>query len=170
VKYVHHRIMHAPSPAAAALAAILAVFSGKAASSQTAATTRIIVPYVAGGGTDILARLLAEEIGRAQGQRMLIENRPGAGSAIGTETVSRAAPDGNTVLIVTASFLVIPQLRKVNYHPLTSFEPICDGIVQSFDPDRLASPLPYFGPGNAKIGSKSGRDDADIGRERRRTP
>jgi tripartite-type tricarboxylate transporter receptor subunit TctC len=79
-----------------------------------------------GGGTDILARLLAEEIGRAEGQRMLIENRPGAGSAIGTEAVSRAAPDGNTVLIVSASFLIIPQLRKLNYHPLTSFEPICE--------------------------------------------
>jgi Tripartite tricarboxylate transporter family receptor len=134
VKHVRHRIMHAPpapparplpSPVAAALTAIFALFSGTAASSQTAATTRIIVPYVAGGGTDILARLLAEEIGRAQGQRMLIENRPGAGSAIGTEAVSRATPDGNTVLIVSASFLIIPQLRKLNYHPLTSFEPIC---------------------------------------------
>jgi tripartite-type tricarboxylate transporter receptor subunit TctC len=126
VKYVRHRIMHAAPSAAAALAAILAVFSGKAASSQAAATTRIIVPYMPGGGTDILARLLAEEIGRAEGQRMLIEIRPGAGSAIGTEAVSRAAPDGNTVLIVTASFLIIPQLRKLNYHPLTSFEPICE--------------------------------------------
>ena len=56
---------------------------------------------------------------------MLIENRPGAGGVIGTEAVSRAAPDGNTLLINNNSFVVIPHLRKVNYDSLTSFEPIC---------------------------------------------
>ncbi|MBV8422540.1 MAG: tripartite tricarboxylate transporter substrate binding protein [Hyphomicrobiales bacterium] len=68
--------------------------------------------------------MLAEEIGRA-GPMMVIENRLGAGSVIGTEAVSRAAADGNTLLMVGNSFVINPHLRKLNYDPLTSFEPIC---------------------------------------------
>ena len=83
------------------------------------------MPCAPGGVTDVLARLLAEEIGRVRGPTMLVENRPGAGGAIGTEAASRAAPDGNTLLINTSDMLVIPHLRKLNYEPLKSFEPIC---------------------------------------------
>jgi tripartite-type tricarboxylate transporter receptor subunit TctC len=77
----------------------------------------------AGGSSDFLARLLAEPIGRAQRLTMVSENRPGAGSIIGTEAVAHAAPDGNSLLINT--LVVNPYLRKVNYDPVTSFEPIC---------------------------------------------
>jgi hypothetical protein len=57
---------------------------------------------------DFLARVLGEEIGRAQGPTMVIENRPGAGSIIGTEAVSHAAPDGNTLLLInTPTFVII---------------------------------------------------------------
>jgi tripartite-type tricarboxylate transporter receptor subunit TctC len=83
------------------------------------------VPYQPGGANDVLARLLGEQIGRAQGQTVLIENRPGAGTVIGTEAVSRAAPDGRTLLISTPDLLISPHLRKLNYDPLTSLEPIC---------------------------------------------
>lgn len=86
---------------------------------------KIVVPFPPGGSTDILARLLGQQIGRAPGQTVVIENRPGAGSIIGTEAVSRAAPDGNTLLINTPNLIINPHLRKVNYDPLTSFEPIC---------------------------------------------
>jgi tripartite-type tricarboxylate transporter receptor subunit TctC len=109
-----------------AAGAILSVaLCGRAAWSQTPRTIKIVVPFAAGGGTDAVARLLAEQIGRSQGVTMLIENRPGAGSVIGTEAVSRTAPDGNTLLITTSDFLIGPHLRKLNYSPLTSFEPIC---------------------------------------------
>jgi tripartite-type tricarboxylate transporter receptor subunit TctC len=108
-----------------AIAVTLLTLSGGAAWSQATRTIRIVVPYAPGGVTDVLARLLAEHIGRAQGPTMLIENRPGASGAIGTEAVSRAAPDGNTLLINTSDMLVIPHLRKLNYDPLKSFEPIC---------------------------------------------
>jgi tripartite-type tricarboxylate transporter receptor subunit TctC len=111
--------------AVAAGAIVSVTLSRQAAWSQTPRTIKIVVPYAAGGGTDTVARLLAEQIGRSQGPTMLIENRPGAGSAIGTEAVSRAAPDGNTLLINTADFLISPHLRKLSYDPLTSFEPIC---------------------------------------------
>jgi tripartite-type tricarboxylate transporter receptor subunit TctC len=60
--------------------------------------------------------LLADEIGRT-GPTMVIENRPGAGAVIGTEAVSRAAADGNTLLMVANSFVINPHLRKLNYDP-----------------------------------------------------
>ena len=56
---------------------------------------------------------------------IVVENRPGAGTVIATEAVARAAPDGNTVLIVGNSFVINPNLKKLSYDPLTSFEPIC---------------------------------------------
>ena len=56
---------------------------------------------------------------------MVVENRPGGGTVIGTEAVARAAPDGNTVLLVANSFVVNPAFKKGNYDVSTSFEPIC---------------------------------------------
>src|SRR5450432_1651898 len=85
---------------AAALTAIsisLLALTGGGAWTQGANTIKIVVPLAPGGGADILARLLAEHIGRAQGTAVVVENRVGAGSVIGTEAVSRAAPDGNTL-------------------------------------------------------------------------
>src|SRR4029077_19501028 len=63
--------------------------------------------------------------GRTQGATVVIDNRPGAGEVIGTEAVARAAPDGNTLLFAATPFVINPHLRKVNYHPLHSLEPIC---------------------------------------------
>jgi len=57
---------------------------------------------------------------------MVVENRPGAGGAVGTETVARAMPDGATLLVVSTPFLIDPLLRKLNYDPLQSFAPICN--------------------------------------------
>ena len=84
------------------------------------------MPLPAGSAADIMSRLFAEQISRAQRVTILVENRPGAAETIGTEAVARAAPDGNTLLLTTYNAIVIsPQLRKVAYEPLTSFEPIC---------------------------------------------
>jgi tripartite-type tricarboxylate transporter receptor subunit TctC len=106
-------------------AAVLVVLSGHGAWTQTARAIKIVVPYPPGGGADLVARLLGEQIGRAQGQTVLIENRPGASGVIGAEAVSRATPDGNTVLMAPADLLISSLLRKLNYDILTSFEPIC---------------------------------------------
>jgi len=111
--------------AAAVIALILLSLSDPVAWSQTTRTIKIVVPYQPGGANDVLARLLGEQIGRAQGRTVLIENRPGAGTVIATEAVSRAAPDGRTLLINTPDLLISPHLRKLNYDPLTSLEPIC---------------------------------------------
>lgn len=90
-----------------------------------ARTIRIVVPFPAGGSADILARLLGEHIAKAQGPSVVIENRPGGGASIAYEAVARAAPDGNTLVINGNSLVINPHLRKVNYDPLTSFEPVC---------------------------------------------
>ncbi len=103
----------------------LLALSGHGAVSQMARTIRIVVPFPAGGSADDLARLLAEEIGRTRGVNLVIENRPGAGTVVATEAVSRAAPDGNTLLIVANSFVINPSLKKLNYDPFVSFAPVC---------------------------------------------
>jgi tripartite-type tricarboxylate transporter receptor subunit TctC len=102
------------------------VMAASPASAQATRTMKIIVPLAAGGGADILARVLAEQINRAQGVTVLVENRPGAGTAIATDFVARSAPDGNTLLITNPAFLINPHLRPQNYDPMTSFEPICN--------------------------------------------
>ena len=89
-----------------------------------------------------LARLLAQHIARAYGPTVIIENRPGAGSVVGTEMVSRAAPDGNTLLINVAEFAINPHLRKQNYDALTGFEPICH-LVSSPTVIVVNSASPY---------------------------
>jgi len=86
---------------------------------------KIIVPFAAGGAADFLARVVAEQFARVRGPTIIVENRPGAGSAIGAEAASRAAPDGSTLLLNTKESIIIPHLRKVSYDPLTSFASIC---------------------------------------------
>ena len=87
---------------------------------------RLIIPAVAGGLTDVLARSIAEELQRALGQTVLVENRPGAGGNIGTDYVAKAEPDGHTLLLGTAGMLVINEFiySKMPFDPATAFAPI----------------------------------------------
>ena len=82
-----------------------------AAHAQSGRTIKIVVPYPPGSGPDITSRLMAEQISRTQNVSMVVENRPGGGTLIGTEAVMRAAPDGNTILLVANSFVVNPALK-----------------------------------------------------------
>jgi tripartite-type tricarboxylate transporter receptor subunit TctC len=91
-----------------------------------ARTIKVILPFAPGGPAYALARILAEQIGASGGPTVIIENRPGAGTEIGTEYVARAAPDGATVGMVSNSLVVLPNLRKVSYDPFADFEPICN--------------------------------------------
>jgi len=86
---------------------------------------KVIVPLPPGGAGDIVARALAAQITETQKAEIVIENRPGAGSIIGTELVAQAAPNGATLLINAPYLLIGPQVRKLNYDPLTSFEAVC---------------------------------------------
>jgi tripartite-type tricarboxylate transporter receptor subunit TctC len=105
------------------VAAVLAALPG-VAQAQSGRTIRLVVPFAPGGSADILGRLLAQQVSQAHGVNVVVENRPGAGTVIATDYVSRAAPDGNTVLMVSNSFVINPNMRKLSYDVLTSFVPV----------------------------------------------
>jgi len=118
--------------ALAALALTTAILVAAPASAQTNAgkPLRLVVPFPPGGSTDILARLVGQEAARIEKQNLVVENRPGGGTVIATEIVSRAAPDGTTLLIMANSFTINATLRKaLPYDPKASFSPICQLVV-----------------------------------------
>lgn len=96
-----------------------------AAQNYPSKTVRLIVPFAAGGSTDVIARVLAPRLAEAWGQQVIVDNRPGGNTTIGTEIVAKAAPDGHTLLITPAPFTVVPSvLKKLPYDPAKDFEPI----------------------------------------------
>lgn len=106
--------------AAAALAPQLARAQGAAE-----APLRMVVPFSAGSGADILARVLAEAITTGTGRAVVVENKPGAGGMIGALEVARARPDGSTVLYTTGGFTTNAVLmKKLPFDPLADFTPI----------------------------------------------
>jgi tripartite-type tricarboxylate transporter receptor subunit TctC len=96
-----------------------------AAWSQNSKTIKVVISVPAGGTIDLLVRVLADYIGKTHGQTIIVESRPGAGSIIAAEAVARAAPDGNTLLVNSNGMMISSKIRKVNFDPLTSYEPIC---------------------------------------------
>ena len=86
---------------------------------------RAVVPFPAGGGTDILARLLMQRMAERTGANFVIDNRAGAGGTIGTEIVAKAAPDGYTILVASSSHTINPSVfKKIGYDPARDFAPI----------------------------------------------
>ena len=85
----------------------------------------IVVPFAAGGGTDTMARVIANNLNKALQQPFIVENKPGAGGNLGLATVAKAPKDGYTLLMVTNNIAINPSLyKKVNYHPTKDFAPI----------------------------------------------
>jgi len=85
---------------------------------------RFIVPYPPGGGTDVIARILQQPLSEGLGQQVVIENRGGAGGALGTEAVAKAAPDGYTLLFTLSSHTINPLLYKLDYDVEHDFAPV----------------------------------------------
>ncbi len=83
---------------------------------------RLIVPQAAGGSNDIMARYIANYLTERLGRQVVVDNRPGAEGMIGTDIVARSAPDGYTLLMVSAAFTMNPAVRKVPYDPLKAFD------------------------------------------------
>lgn len=84
-------------------------------------TIRMIVPIAAGGGTDTMARLISQKLSEQMNVTVFVDNRPGAGTVIGTEYFSKSAPDGYTLMTVAPEFSIQPSLRKVPYDPIKDF-------------------------------------------------
>jgi tripartite-type tricarboxylate transporter receptor subunit TctC len=110
---------------AGAIAVILTVASGPAFAAWPEKTVTVVVPYAAGGNTDIMARLATEWLSNRLGQRFIVENRVGAGATLGTAYVAKADPDGYTVLFGAApQLLVAPLVQKVTYDARKDFAPV----------------------------------------------
>src|SRR5437762_9006897 len=109
-----------------ALAAIIALAgSALAAEPYPDRPVTLIVPYAAGGSSDVLARLLGERLSKSLGQQIVIDNRSGAGSRLGTETAAKSAPDGYTLLLADMPHAIVPAIQKgVQYDPVRDFTPI----------------------------------------------
>ena len=104
-------------------------------------TITMIVPFAPGGGTDTVGRIVAQQLTERLGQTVIVENRPGAGSQIGVDSVAKADPDGYTLLFGPADGLaILPALKRTPYDPVKDFAPIA----------RIAT-IPFVYAVNAKV-------------------
>src|SRR5881628_3827740 len=85
---------------------------------------RFVVPYPPGGGTDVIARIVQPRLAEALGQSIVIENRGGAGGAVGTEAAAKSAPDGYSFLFTLSSHTINPLLYKLNFDVERDFTPV----------------------------------------------
>ena len=105
--------------------AALAVSSAAKAQNYPAKNVRVVVPFAAGGPTDVIARLVAQKLSESWGQQFYVENLPGAGGNTGTAQAARTTADGYTLLVVSTGFVVNPSLyARVPYDPVKDFEPV----------------------------------------------
>lgn len=110
----------------AAVAFALAIASASAyAQTFPSKPVRLVVPYAPGGAVDVPTRMIAPKLQELWGQGVVVENRPGAGSTIGAESVAKALPDGYTLLLISNTHIISGNLyKKLGYDPLGDFEPI----------------------------------------------
>ena len=102
---------------------------------------RLVVPFAAGGGVDVLARALAVELGKSVGRTVAVENRPSATGQIGAADVAKSAPDGTTLLISSAAFGITPSfVAKLPYDIFKDFEPI---TILASTPQVLVAPVGF---------------------------
>ncbi len=107
------------------LAAAAPLAWSQAATSYPNRPIKLIVPFGAGGFTDVVARVLGQKLGQAMGTSFVIENKAGAGSTIGTAEVAKAAPDGYTLVMISTTHTVSPWIYKsIPYDPLKGFTPV----------------------------------------------
>ena len=124
---------------AAFVAASATMFIGTAHANDAypAKPVRLIIPFPPGGSNDVVGRLIAQQLATRLGQAVVPDNRAGAGGMIGTETVSKAEPDGYTILFASSAFAANPALYKLTYDPIKSFAPIA---MIAAGPNVLAVP------------------------------
>lgn len=142
---------------ASLISTILAVLAPAAgAQDYPSRPIRLVVPFAPGGGTDINARILAEPLGRALGQTVVVDNRPGASSIIGTDIVSKATPDGYTLLINAISLSI-----NAAVHSKLPFD-----TRRDFSPISLVSDQPNILVANPQLGAKTFKEFVALARSR----
>ncbi|MBX9844919.1 MAG: tripartite tricarboxylate transporter substrate binding protein [Xanthobacteraceae bacterium] len=148
------RLKWAVKSFAAACAAVALMAFGSGGALAQSKTLKIIVPYTPGSGPDIISRLMGEQIAKAGGPTVVVENRPGGGMTIGTEAAARAEPDGGTVLLVANAFTVNMAVKRGNF-TLANFEPVCNLattpmplVVQSSSPWKTVQELVDYAKAN----------------------
>jgi tripartite-type tricarboxylate transporter receptor subunit TctC len=125
--------------------AALGIAAPRLATAQAypARAIRVIVPFAAGGPSDIIARIVADALHARLGQSVVIDNRAGGGANIGIGAAARAEPDGYTLLITTSAFVINPSLyKKIPFDPIKDFAPISDLAVS---PQMLSVVPGYVG-------------------------
>jgi tripartite-type tricarboxylate transporter receptor subunit TctC len=90
---------------------------------------RMVVPFPAGGGVDAVARTLADKMSGMLGQTIVVDDRGGAGGAIGTSIVAHAAPDGYTILLTNSGHAILPHLQKLDWDPIKDFAPVSQVVA-----------------------------------------
>jgi tripartite-type tricarboxylate transporter receptor subunit TctC len=106
---------------------LLFVFAASVASAGEgwpAKPVRLIVPFAPGGSNDIIGRMTAQQLGDRLGKQVIVDNRPGAGGLLGTEAVAKSAPDGYTLLVVSAAYAYNPYIYKLPYDQEKVFVPV----------------------------------------------
>ncbi len=142
------KIQSLTSRLAASAFAIAAALAATAQSTYPAKPVRIMVGASAGGGTDIIARMLAEKFGAAFKETFIVENRPGASNTIAADVTAKAAPDGHTLLVATNTGQAIaPHLIKLSFDPIRDLTPIA-----------LIVTVPNVLVVNQQIGAKDARE------------
>ncbi len=114
-----------------AAVALCVLAGGVGAQSYPSKPVKIVVGFAAGGPTDVIARIVAQDLSTSLGQSFVVENRPGANAIIATEAVAHSAPDGHTLLFSSLSLLVnaiLPE-TKAKYDPFKDFAPVCNAAV-----------------------------------------
>ena len=139
-------VYRAASAMAVLLSSVLAFAGSSSAQIYPARSIRLIVPFAAGGPTDVIARVVAQKLSDMWGQQVYTENIPGAGGNTGVAMVARAPADGYTILVVSTGFIVNPSMyAKIPYDPIKDFSPItlvaASPNVVSVNPDFPAKSM-----------------------------
>ena len=109
---------------AATLAVMLAASAAAMAQPYPAKPVRIVVPFAPGGGSDFIARFMAQRLTEALGKQVIVENKPGAGGVLGIEVGIKSPADGYTLTLIASSYTVNPSIYKLNFDPVNDITPI----------------------------------------------
>jgi len=127
-----HPLKHTVTATLVALSAV-STAPAHAAEAYPARPIRVVVPLFTGAGTDIVARQFSGELAKALGQSIVVDNRPGASTTLGTNLVAKSTPDGHTLLVATTSTLsVLPNIMKPPYDTLKDLQPVASIAVSPF--------------------------------------